>query len=388
MQNEGIKYQWLKRGIMSLFLLIAVALVSQQYWEWSTEKPLSGAFSYKPEPAELTMNNWSKGIYQSRMVRYLDKAVGFRTDMVRMNNSIDFYMFGRSPVHHLRIGSEGWLYTNEYIKAYAGKDFIGNDSVAYRTAYLEKFSNHLKQKGKKLLVVIAPNKARVYPEHLGRFNPEVLSDSTNYGAFKQSLAEADIPVLDFNYLFMQWKDTAAYPIIPREGTHWSYYSTRHVFDTLYSFWESQLNVDLPEYRWSRQNVLPEANDSDRDLFLMMNLAWNTHYPDSFAYPILERTDTLGKDRPKLITIGDSFFWLIRQQGLDPIFFDRRSAFAYYFNTIYIPREGTTPRIEANWPKMVEESDVVMILCGESTMHSFPYGLEDAIKEDLGPIPGY
>ena len=52
--------------------------------------------------------------------------------------------------------------------------------------------------------MIAPNKARVYPEHLGRYARYTMARESNYAAFRSEFSRAGIPMLDLNALVIAW----------------------------------------------------------------------------------------------------------------------------------------------------------------------------------------
>jgi hypothetical protein len=190
-------------------------------------------------------------------------------------------------------------------------------------------------------------------------------------------------VLDLNALYLEWRKNAPLEVMPRQGIHWSYSSLERAIGAFVPWAEEQIGADLAEWTWESSPVTDRALFADRDLLDLLNLRWEPEFDDRYGYPhfkLVEEPDSPRKQRPRLITIGDSFFWHLRGQNIDGQLFDQNSPFIYYFKTVYVRGQQPTPLLEYDLKAALDSTDVVMLLGSEGTMRRFPYGLEDVVDE--------
>jgi alginate O-acetyltransferase complex protein AlgJ len=95
----------------------------------------------------------------------LEKAFPVRQAAINLWGSLEFSLFGNGRKGVL-VGSDGWFYSTEEFER--PKNF--DSEIAAKLEYVTQVKTALENAGIKLAVVLIPAKARVYPEHLGRYS--------------------------------------------------------------------------------------------------------------------------------------------------------------------------------------------------------------------------
>jgi alginate O-acetyltransferase complex protein AlgJ len=95
----------------------------------------------------------------------LEKAFPLRQAAINLWGSLEFGVFGNGRKGVL-VGSDGWFYSSEEFER--PKNF--DSEAADKLEYITQVKTALENARIKLAVVLVPAKARVYPEHLGRYS--------------------------------------------------------------------------------------------------------------------------------------------------------------------------------------------------------------------------
>ena len=105
------------------FLFLAFMFPAlQQFFGIFKEIPLEGAFNepaYKP----LTASNWFDGSFQKAADKKSNYIIGFRTDLVRTRNQVDFSLFDIAHVVDVVKGKNGHLfrYSEHFVRGAGNK---------------------------------------------------------------------------------------------------------------------------------------------------------------------------------------------------------------------------------------------------------------------------
>ncbi|MCX6225106.1 MAG: hypothetical protein NTV01_10235, partial [Bacteroidia bacterium] len=346
------------------------------------EKPLNGVVYNKPLP-KLTWNDWVHFRYQPDLNNHVEQNFGFRSLFVRLYNQIDYSLFQQPHGSGVVVGKEGYLYEDWFISAYYGKDYIGEDSVKYIIRQLKQVRNYFKNNGKELMIIIAPGKADYYPE----FIPERMKFSkttSNYDALSTGIMKAGIPMLDYNRLFMEMKDTTYCTLFPQTGTHWSRYGARIAADTLSGFISTLVKRPLPEFHLGPAVHTDTLIYPDADLESLLNLFLPLpRLP--LCYPEIIPQPSDGFNLPSSIVIGDSFFWEMYNLPLTGRIF-KDLGYWYYNSTIY--PESYTDSLKTKqlkFPDAFEKTDLVILMANPSNIQNIGWGfLERAVIELYAP----
>jgi len=290
-----------------LFILLMMVLILpaiQQITKIVVVGPLQGAVEHEKKP-RLTWENWADENFQSSTEKYLNQQFGFRNWFVRLHNQVEYSLFKKSNAHSVIVGKKGYLYEENYIKSYYGRDFIGDSLMPAKVKRQKFLQDTLASLGKELVIVITPGKGWFYPEYI----PDYLrgeKTKTNYETFIKDAARERLQVIDFNAWFMNQKNVAPYPLYPKTGIHWSRYAMNLVIDSLLHYIEKNRNIDLADVSIGKVRLSKKLIEPDRDIEDGSNLLFDI--PNQpMAYADITYNDT-AKNKPSVMVIADSFFW--------------------------------------------------------------------------------
>lgn len=183
-----------------------------------------------PQPV-FTGWSESKEFFQA-IERYYDDHFGFRKRLVRWHSGWKEKFFHEAAVREVIIGRDGWLYTatNEMIENYTRiKQFSAEDLDAWQKLF-ETRRDWLAQRGIQYLVVFAPDKQTIYPEHL----PDWLKRGAAPSKLDQIIARLNerstVSVLDLRPTLLDAKKRE--PIFLMTDTHWNQSGIFATYQTL------------------------------------------------------------------------------------------------------------------------------------------------------------
>jgi alginate O-acetyltransferase complex protein AlgJ len=148
----------------------------------------------------------------------LNKSLAFRQTAIDTWGTLDYALFkeGRDGV---LVGNDGWLFTSEEFKFYPGAD----QGIKQKLELATQAQTQLAQQGINLVVAIVPSKARVYSEHLGRYNLPAYNQDL-YQKFIADLEARNITVV--NLLEPLQSAKAEQDVFLKTDTHWTPYGAQ------------------------------------------------------------------------------------------------------------------------------------------------------------------
>lgn len=379
MSEQNIKNINGKRALLAGIFLLFYLILAQQLFHFITSKPLSGdivPLSYSNPNVE----SWFNGTYQENTNAYLNENFGFRSDLVRLNNQIQYSLFHATHTKEVILGKEDYVYVEGYINEYLGKNFIGHQAIRDTVANIKFLQDTLRAMGKTLLVVLAPGKPRIYPEYLPDEYVRTKDVPTTYSAFCEEFKRNGINYIDFNEIFRLKKDTARYSVFPQLGVHWSVLEDVRAMDTILGKLSSLSGKDLPRIKITKIVEKNTLESPDDDIIKSMNLIWYPRHK-KMAYPEYEYI-TKGKVSPNLLVIGDSFWWDILLRNLvretfelnNFWYYNREACGNYFFGKKEARKEPIVKRILQN--------DMVILISGESTLPSLGFGFIGSAAHEI------
>ena len=343
------------------------------------EKKLNGMVYDQPLP-KLAWDDWVHFRYQPGLNRHVEQNFGFRNFFVRFYNQIEYSLFRQPHGSGIVIGKKGYLFEEWFITAHYGMNYIGEDAIKSKIRQLRQIRNYFKHNGKELMVIIAPGKADFYPEYI----PEQAKDfqaMTNYAEMSKGFLKAGIPLLDFNHLFQEMKDTVSCALFPQTGTHWSHYGARIAADSLSGFIGSLMKRPMPEFHLGQAEYADTTIYPDNDLEILMNL----YFPlprKPLCYPKVISQPSEGFALPSAIVIGDSFFWEMYNLPLTGRIF-KDISYWYYNSTVY--PDSYTDSLKTNqlkFPDIFEKTDLVILMANPSNLQDIGWGFPDRAINEL------
>lgn len=329
-----------------LFVLLMGFLFIFLLQEWTgvfTVRPMNGVFvaTQKPKP---TFEAYQKNEYQTQIEKYISENFGLREPVIRLYNQYLWDVFRKTHVSKDQIvfGKDDWFYEPGAVGDYYQRQFFyfAEDSAKMASMLtkeaqrLRLLQEVLETHGTHLLVCQVPSKDLIYPEYLPA------DQDTNYiGQPRISprfFNEEEYTRLGVNHLnleqyFLQMKDTADFMLFPKTGMHWSRYAALFAADTLVRYMEQLGDINMKNLVIGPRE-LGDARDPDDDLERLLNLQRSVPKPQYYYADCTTDGDTTAV-KPKMIVIGDSFWWTIAVQlPLREIF--SIAPYWYYNSTIY------------------------------------------------------
>lgn len=367
------------KKIMYGVILLALCMpLIQQLTKFAYVRKLHGAIEEVQAPT-LTSQTWFNGKFQDSSSKYITNNFGFRNDFIRINNERFYYLYNEAKANGIVIGKENYLYEKYYISAYYGQDFYGEDSIRIKLKKLKFIQKTLQSKGKDILIVFAPGKASYLPEYIPDNLRGELTERTNINAYRAGLKSNNIDFIDFNQWFIDAKDTTSYPLYPKAGIHWSKYAEYLVIDSLVLYMESSLKKNLPDFVMHKLTVDDNNKEGDYDIGEAMNIYSKLPtYP--MAYPECHFEQGEQYYQPRIMVVGDSYYWGLHNRNLSKKCF-KEGQFWFYNESIY--KDGSENPIKTKSIDIVnevEKNERIIILSTDANLDDFGFGFIEDLYE--------
>jgi hypothetical protein len=366
--------------IMSLFVFIAV-------WKQVTvfsSASLQGVYETVPR-AHFSVSSFMNNGFQEQFSYYVEDLRGLKGVFTRIRNQVDYTLFLLPHANKIVRGKNGYLFGEENVLAYLGKDFPGEHYLDVKIRELKLFQDELWEKKKILLIVIfTPDKASFFPQFLPERYLKKRQKLNNYLYYSKKCTESRINVIDFNRYFILARDTSRYPLFTKTGVHWSSYGAIIAADSLIRYLGEKLFVKLPKIVIDRIRLSRVPKDEDDDISRTMNLMWRISQPE-LAYPKFHFISEQATVRPSALFIGDSYYWNWYKPGIIRNIF-RNTEFWYYDKEVY-PESffNTCYTWHINLKNSIERQDVIILLqTNNGEGYDFGYGFVDRAWPEYDP----
>ncbi|WP_139924929.1 hypothetical protein [Hymenobacter sp. DG01] len=368
-----------KRLFFAFFMALLALPALQSKFHFVKFTELTGYAERAPHP-DLSWEGLRDNSYQPALEHYLEDRAGFREPLIRLRNQLAFSLFNVGRANNTVVGEKGILFDGNALDINLGSEFMGEAEVGRHVYKFKAVQEALAKRGTLLVFVIAPGKATFYSEYWPSYYQARKARRTpsNYSTLAPRMKAAGINLLDFNQLFLAWKDTAKYPLFSRGGIHWSVYGSMLAADTLFRYIEHRSHIRMPQHRFTGREISDQPRETDNDLTKVLNLIWE---PTEFtlAYPKLEFEPPKPAERkPNLLLVGDSFVWNLIP--FVPGAFSEKTRFWYYNNAVDWAGEANTGeerQVSAlDRPAQLTGRDVVVVLFSEPNLGNFDHGFSD------------
>lgn len=367
------------KHILGALLLLALSFpFLQQTFKFFKSTPLNGAIHLTSMP-KPSIYSWFDGHYQSDFEKYYNDHFGFRPEMIRLKNQWDYSLFNTLNARGIVMGRNEVLFDKAYLVAYNGLDYVGTDSIRKVVGQLKELQHLLEKHNRSLLVCFAPSKAHYFKDCFPENFPRIESEQTNYKTYLREMSAARINYFDFNHWFSELKDTSSCQLMVKNGIHWSQYGALLAADKLLRVVEENSSLRLPYLVFDSIERSRFSRFTDDDLSKTLNL----RYPlpsEECCYPQYRWIGTDSSDRPKVLVIGDSFYWNLYNIGLGRDIF-QYGGFWYYNREIY-PDNYQKPS-HVGYMDVTEkliDNEVYILLVSEPNLTDFPWKfVEKAIE---------
>lgn len=366
-----------RKGLfLFLFLVLFVPFLQHCLVFVDTSK-LKGAIIYAPD-VTFSYAKWWDGSYQTEKANFLNERMGFRRELVQLNNQIDFDLFENLHLNTVIYGKDGYLLSDAYIYEYNGLYREPDSNIRKELVKLKYIQDTLERLGKTVLFVEAASKCDYYPEKFP--NVKLYTHHfgvSNYTRHVQTEDSLKIHHIDMNAWFKSMKgNNSQCPVFSKHGIHWTMYGSLLVADTLIKYIDRVRNIQLPSLQIKQMKYSDTPRYSDGDIAVSTNLIFPLK-SEKLCYPEYTFVNDGTRSMPKMIFIGDSFLWSLLYNN----FYSAVSKdweFWYYFNEVWNGRtayglEGAKHIKDYNWQKSLSEADCIILLYAPVNLGGFRFG---------------
>ena len=327
--------------------------------------------------SSFSFKHWFGGTFQMAKEKHVNDAFNLRADFIRLNNQIQFSLFGKPHARDVIIGKHEVMFERGYIDAYNGLDFIGENQIQKNVSEIKKLQDSLTAHGKLLITVVAADKAYFYPNDFPDSLSKQKQGHRNYEIFINEFEKQKINYINYNKWLLDLRLKSKYPLYPRHGIHWSLYAGSLVLDSLDKFIEHQLHVDIPNVVVPSIEVKNEQQ-TDRDLLDGLNIFYGFSR-DKYAYPYLYFEKDSDKTKPTAMVLGDSFFWTLQNYYFFSSF--SHGQFWYYNNEVYsFDFKEPKHKSDLDLRKEINSHQIIILFARVSNLHCIGWGFVEEANE--------
>ena len=391
MKNIVLKYLLFGFMLVMIFLPHVYLPMLQKEIPELQAKVLQGVYEKSKKP-NFWPKRWLQGTFQKAYENYVRDRNEISHFMLRLKTQTDYLLFRTIRHENIILGSDSQYYSKADCESYIGRDFKGKSFFQNKLEKLQYIIDYYKEKNIPFFVLTPPGKPSVLPNALPAFYRGFQKDSTNRKIFSQLLLESGIPFLDFEFL-IPLQDTSAFEIFGKASLHWSHYGFATAADTLCSFVLRNTGISLPKLHW-RDSIIMDDHFTWRDKelvsganFLVEPKIGNMPYPN-----IRFVSDSLTR-KPRVLSVGDSFYLTWFTHGVHGGLFAPDSKFLYYHNEIYpeIYKNGVRQYAhDLDILEEIEAAEMVLVTAYEPNLNKFAYNFIEKVygllkeKEETNP----
>jgi len=358
----------LKKYFYIVLILMLFLPIAQRFFKFHISEPLNGLAAFSNYPT-FHLKDWHEGKYQKTVELFVNDNFGFRNTLLRWANSFDFCIFKYSNTNELVVGKEGHLFFDYNINSFLGitqQDRKTTDSLFVKTDILNK---RLKERGVELIFVIVPSNAFYYSDKFPAQYDKYTKRENDYEYYLKKLNQYKLSYVDYNKWFIELKDTVSIDLFPRHGTHYTYFSAVWLADSLVGYLESRQNIDMPDIIYE-STKLDSMTKTEHDLENILNLSHELQNEKLYYYTL--KFNTENKTKPKVLTVGDSFYWPVLNQMIPKNCFEN---VAYWFyNDVVFPESFTKKKNtdQVDLDSLFNGLDFILIFSSSTLLNKYDY----------------
>ncbi len=373
---------WRKNILFTLIFLMLFFPMIQQKTGLISVPALMGDQNLAQLP-KFSLKGWTDGSFQKAYDQNLENRIGFRPSLVRLKNQVEYTLFKKANASGVVVGKKGYLFEEDYIRAYTGGDYLGEWFWSQKFHRFAMVRDTLNSLGIKLALVLEPGKASYYPEYIPENKLKDGIGDTNYKAILKHSTTQSIPLLDLNKLFIDRKEASDFPYFPKGGIHWAYSAMLEAADTLLRFADELTDMEIPDMQIHQGLITDSVKYTDNDLLDLMNLIVSPSHP-KMHYPKITFEELSDSLKPRVLTISDSFFFNILNAGIPKKAF-ANEAFWYYSRAIYPETWNAPLNIDMiDIRKEIESMDIIFIMLTERFFYKFAWNFIEILYESYYP----
>ncbi len=378
------------------FVVLLSLPLGQQCCGFAPEIGLGGVVDEGPTEVPLTLATWHSGDLQTLVEKQIDKRLGLRDWMVRLDNQMRFSAFGvtKRPVV---AGPGGWLVEDGYLTSRTHLWGEQGTQILASVYLMAQAQAVLAEHGVTMILLVTPSKVETLPQHLPlsyrlvdaaqhRRHLDVLRQVLDFGACR---------CLDAQRLFETWRDTEPdFPVFPRAGTHWSRIAAARVAVTLLDELERISGVDVVNLELGPSKMGAGPGGSEDDMAQLANLLDLSSFKDPMPIPVLQRRAGDTGTPQGMLLVSSSFVWLLAEALNSHGAVSPMTVF-YYFKSAYDWVDGKrSEKRPIDFGPAALRAEIlrhrfVVVECNASKILELGFGFPAAVVKAFGePAPGW
>jgi hypothetical protein len=194
--------------------------------------------------------------------RYFNDNYGFRTFLIKVANTLRYYMYRVSPDENVIIGKHNWLF---YSSPFDG-DIIGDykktnlDSALKLKEIAGKLVSKrdmLRERGVEYILVLVPNKGSVYPEYLPDMFQNFKGESRYDRLTRYLIDHTDLNIVSFKKPLLEAKKELGTLLYEMNGSHWNtvgaFVGYRALVEKMQKLYPNIIPKDWSDYEIKQRN---------------------------------------------------------------------------------------------------------------------------------------
>ena len=365
----------IKHFLSFLLILILILPGFQSQFHVIKSGPLKGVFENANDPL-FNITSWNNESYQMQYAKHFDDSLGFKNDLVRFYNQLDFSIFNVVHASKIVSGKDHYLFSVDYLHAAAGKDFAGISNIDRQIHDLKKVQNLLWDQHRiYLLVILCPDKPTFYPEYIPDRYSSMEKKITNVKYIANRCVEEGVHVIDFNPYFLSMKHISHYPLIPKTGVHWSYYGAYLAADSMSRYLKTKTGYPVPGIVLDSVSAPDFPIGEDNDMGATLNLIRDIQCPKT-GYPKFHGVNEGGKSKPNALFVGDSFYWNWYYDGIISTLFNNNDFWYYCKDVFPQSNEKPTSVSDINVEDAIKKQNFIILIQVNGAYGNIGYGFID------------
>lgn len=374
----------MKRFLFILFIILMFTPMIFQFFGYKNGK-LGGYYDKKSMPYFST-NIFINLEYQKRLEAALKQETGFSDFFIRFSNQVRYSLLKCSSNGEIIIGKDDNIYFKNYVNSVLGLDFQGEERIDAAIQKLSIVSDSLKKNGKDLIFIMVPGKGAYCPEYFPLRYSLVKPKQTNYQTYINAFRKYGIEYLDFNSWILSLKGKTQYELYPNASVHWGNYAGYLAADSLIKYLDNKYSIDLTKINVEKINVSAKMEGADDEMEAIVNLLEDI--PNKPAPRVSFELDTVNKDKLKVLSIGDSYFFGMSAFGLLSTVFDSCELWYYMREVKTDVYKFKTIAEYDDIRKEIEKNKTVLLVFNEANLFEEPIRIIDDLYYIFTSYPQY
>ena len=272
LQYENV-YNFINKVFCICFVTISSVFFACYLFHIDDNKALSGVNSTIEKP-QTSIKSVMSGEYQNKFNSWFADNFPYRNTMTILYNQIKYNCFNELNGVWIA-GKDGYLFNGDQSKSYCLGDNNYTDEqyeqYAKKVAFVQQ---ELIKRGKKIIYILTPVKAQIYPEKLPQRYQVALKvnedyTETNYNKLKKVFDKYNVIYYDTIEDLLEIKK-GKYPVFYKTAHHWSTYSSALELNNIFDYMNNLYKINLPKINIDEM-VAGNINVSDQDILSLANL---------------------------------------------------------------------------------------------------------------------